>query len=94
MMLHESLIRAVVLSCMMLGIAYVSADGALMATDCSDHDFAVCMDGWECQEDIDCEEMIGASGEPCIVAEAKCEWHILCLGNNPRLTCTYGDEPN
>lgn len=86
-------IRGVVLCSMALGLAYVSVDGATTVMNCSDLDFGVCMEGWECQETADCEGLIGATGSSCVVAEAKCEWHWSCIGMNPRLTCKYGDDP-
>lgn len=93
-MLRGSLIRAIGLCCMVLGLTYVSGDGALVVEDCSELDFWTCMEGWECEETQDCEDLIGATGAPCVVAEAKCRWHLSCLGQNPRLDCSYDEEPH
>ncbi len=85
-------VRALVLGCMVLGFAYVDAgaDGEPPIRDCEDYNFSVCMEGWECMEQADCDDMV--LHVPCVTVDASCGWHILCLGNNPRLTCKYEAE--
>jgi hypothetical protein len=97
MMLRESLIRAVVLCFMAAGMAYVSADAAVAEAvgSCSDLDFTVCMDGWACEEETDCQGVLDLAGPEyahCEVADAQCGWHLFCLGSNPRLKCTYSGD--
>lgn len=93
MNLRDTLIRGVVLCCMLVGMAYVDAGGAALVEDCSDYDFSVCMEGEECLADgQDCEDLIAVTGADCVVANYDCKWTLGCFGKNPTLICEYDDQ--
>lgn len=94
MMLQGNVIRALLLSVMVGALAYVSAEETSIS-DCSDYDFAVCMEGWECPEDPaqDCYDMLAVVGDPpCTVEVGTCGSHWRCIGQQPRQVCEFANE--